>query len=374
MKYVYLFCIAFEYLHKKLIWKQYNKCKVTINLKTKKAVNTMDKKVTMQDIADKLGITKVSVSKALNNQQGISDNLREQIIKVSKQIGYTKIKHNSEKRIYNLAWISPKRFFLEDETFYTAIYYYINRKCIDRCYSISCFVINDKEELNQQIPQQLLTDNFDGIFIAGEFKKSYLEKLDMLSIAKIAIDFYLPGIEMDSVVIDNFYTSFELTNYLINKGHKKIGFVGNINQTSSVCDRYFGYCKALKLNKLPIRDDWHIVNNDEVLGTYTTDFKLPEELPTAFVCHCDKAAFTLMQGLELRKVNLVDNISVISFDNTSICNLITPKLTSVDIDRKQIALYSMDQMIYRIEHPQSLPRKIYLGSNLVERDSVYKVL
>ena len=182
-----------------------------------------------------------------------------------------------------------------------------------------------------------------------------------------------PILGIDSIVSDNFSTGQEVTAYLIQKGHQRIGFVGNIHNSSSICDRYFGYLKALRLNGLEVREDWHFANNDEVTGQYTLDFALPEDLPTAFVCHCDKAAFTLMQKLEGLGVRVPEDVSVISFDNTSICDLISPRLTSVDIARKQIALYSIDQMLYRIGHSQSLPRKIYLGCRLIERNSVLDI-
>ncbi|MDI6619093.1 MAG: LacI family DNA-binding transcriptional regulator [Clostridiales bacterium] len=330
----------------------------------------MDSKVTMQDIADMLDITKVSVSKAINNQPGISDNLREQILTTAKKMGYHKTNNREKSTSYNFAWICPKRFFLEDETFYTTIYYYINKRLMEKDHTISCFVINDKEESENKLPLQFSQESFDGIFIAGEFERSYLKKLEMIDCAKIAIDFYLPDMNIDSIVTDNFYTGFEATNYLIRKGHMKIGFVGNINNTSSICDRYFGYLKALMLNDLPVRNDWRIVNNDPVTGAYTLDFSLPKELPTSFVCHCDKAAFILMQKLHIEGYKVPEDVSVISFDNTSICELTIPKLTSIDINRKQIALQSIDQMLRRLEHTDSSPRKIYLGGHLVERDSI----
>ena len=85
-------------------------------------------KVTMQMIADKLGVTKVSVSKALNNQPGISDKLRTEINKAALELGYNK--HMIHKRASNnFAFVVPKRFFLENENFYTTIYYYLNKQC-----------------------------------------------------------------------------------------------------------------------------------------------------------------------------------------------------------------------------------------------------
>ncbi len=330
----------------------------------------LGEKVTMQDIADKLGVTKVSVSKAINNQPGISDKLREQILKTSKALGYIKTKHTSESANYNLALVCPKRFFLDDESFYTTIYYYINKRCTEKGFPVSCFVINEAEEVSGKLPAQLLTGHFDGIFISGELQLHFLEQLEKIDAAKIAIDFYRPELKIDSIVVDNFLTGLEVTNYLIQKGHKKIGFVGDIHGTSSICDRYFGYLKALSLNHLPIRQDWHIYNSDRLTGLYSSDFPLPDQLPTAFVCHCDKAALVLMQKLSTRGISVPQQVSILSFDNTNVCELLVPRLTSVDINRKQIAYSSIDKMLYRINHPDAAPQKIYLGSHLIERDSV----
>ncbi|HCS72287.1 MAG TPA: hypothetical protein DIW17_00230 [Clostridiales bacterium] len=330
----------------------------------------MSKKVTMQDIANIVGVSKVSVSKAMNNQPGISDKLREQILSVAENLGYAKAVNDNNKEDYQLAFICPKRFFLEDETFYTTIYYYLNKTCMEKGYTVTCFVISDYLETNCIIPTQLATVNFDGIFIAGELRDKYLSKIVKLKGEKIAIDFYKFGASMDSIIVDNYDTSFKVTRYLIDRGHKEIGFVGNISHTSSICDRYFGYAKAMRLNHLPIIDDWHIQDINSLTGEYTQNFRLPSKMPTAFVCHCDKAAFTLMQKLEKNGMKVPEQVSLISFDNTSICDLTTPKLTSVDIDRKQLALYSLNQMIYRLTHPSSSPHKLYLGSTLVERGSV----
>ena len=332
----------------------------------------MAKKVTLQDIADQIGVTKVSVSKAINNQPGIGESLREQILKTAKQMGYVKVQHTKERKDYKFALICAKRFFLEDETFYTTIYYYINKRCAEKEFALSWFVINDQEEVSGKLPMQLLTESFDGIFIAGEFQKNFLIILNTLCGAKVAIDFYKPDLNMDSVVVDNYYTGFTVANYLIRKGHRHIGFVGSIQDTSSICDRYFGYLKALMLHGLPVRQDWHITNNDYLTGRYSSVNPLPEDLPTAFICHCDKAALILSQQLRERGVRIPEDVSLISFDNTNICNLLSPKLTSVEIDRKQIAYCSVNQMLHRIQHPDAPPQKIYLGSKLIERESVWE--
>lgn len=326
----------------------------------------------MQDIADRLNITKVSVSKAYNNQPGISDELRERIFEVGRQIGYDKAPKRSDDVHYTFAYLCPKRFFLTDESFYTTIYYYINKFCTARNFDLQCFVINDSEEQSCEIPSQLQKNMVDGLFVGGELTNDYLQKLDKLSMQKVSIDFFHNDLNMDGIVIDNFNTSFEVTNYLIAQGHRSIGFVGNIYDTFSICDRYLGYTKSLLLHRLPLRDDWHLVNNN-FSGVYTTDFQLPEEMPSAFVCHCDKAAYTLIQRLEYCGFHVPERVSVISFDNTNLCNIITPKLTSVNTNLREVSERSVEQMLFKLKHPDMSRQKIYLPSELILRDSVRKL-
>lgn len=329
-----------------------------------------NKKVTMQNIADKLGITKVSVSKALNGQPGISNALRQKIISSSIQMGYTNTKLNKKTENYNFALLCPKRFFLEDENFYTTIYYYLNKKATSNGHTLTQFIINSEEETSNIIPSQLYNNNYDGIFLAGELRHEFLTKLTELQIPLVCIDFYTSDLDIDSIVTDNFYLGYQATSYLIEQGHKKIGFVGNIFQTSSVTDRYFGYYKALQLNNLEVVDDWHISNNDPVTGMYTLQFHLPKELPTAFVCHCDKAAYTLMDKLKLININVPNDVSLISFDNTDLCEYTAPKLTSMDISQKEIAYYSLNQMLFRVKNPDSMPQRLYTSNKLIIRDSI----
>ena len=83
----------------------------------------------MQQIADKLGISKVSVSKAINNQEGISQELRKKILSVAVEMGYMPKKKftTTDKQDYKLAFFTPKRYFFENENFYSQIFYYLNK-------------------------------------------------------------------------------------------------------------------------------------------------------------------------------------------------------------------------------------------------------
>ena len=67
----------------------------------------------------------------------------------------------------------------------------------------------------------------------------------------------------DCVLSDNTSGSYMLTEHLIATGRKSIGFVGSVQSTSSIMDRYLGYVKAMLRAGLPIRDDWRLEDRDD---------------------------------------------------------------------------------------------------------------
>lgn len=330
-------------------------------------------KVTMQNIADKLGITKVSVSKALNNQPGISDELKKKILEVANDLGYFNEKKNQSTKMDKFAFLVPKRFFLENENFYTTIYYYLNKECLQKNITLSLFVVNSEEEKNLSIPPMLNKENFDGLFLAGEIDEAYLHAVANINLPMVSIDFYKPHMQIDCIITDNFYISYSATIYLIENGHTKIGFIGNPKQTSSIMDRFFGYQKALSTYNLKYLEQWNITNNDPLTGYYFLDFELPSNLPTAFVCHCDMAAYFLLQKLQGAGLSVPDDVSLISFDNTEMSKFCNPPLTTIDINKREFATKGFEQMITRIQNPDLSPQRIYINTETIIRGSVKNI-
>ncbi|SHO49326.1 LacI family DNA-binding transcriptional regulator [Anaerocolumna xylanovorans] len=332
-----------------------------------------NKKVSMQTIADYLNISKVTVYKALNNQQYVSDDLKEKILRAAQELGYYKVSGKNLALNNNLAFVVPKRFFLENEGFYTSIFYYLNNFCHNDGLALTLYVINNSDESNCTLPATLNSGSCDGIFIAGEMTDDYIHGIGDLGLPVLLIDFYKPSFNYDCIIADNFFNGFTITNYLIEKGHTDIGFVGNPSQTSSISDRFYGYQKALAAHNLPYNPDWHLVNNNLTTGVYTLETPLPKTLPTAFVCHCDRAAYFLIQRINMEGLKVPADISVACFDNTNLAENSNPPLTTVDISTKTIAKNSYSQLRSRIKDNSLSKQRIYIPCNIVERSSVANI-
>lgn len=321
----------------------------------------------MQDIADQLGISKVSVFKALSGQKGVSEELRQRIFDVAQQLGYHK---GTAESSFHFAFVVSKHFFLETDAFYSEMYYYFNKQCIQRGHSTTLIIVNGPDEAKHVLPVQLEKSTFHGIAVAGEMTDSYLQLLSTLNLPMVLMDFESHVMDSHAILTDNFYWGFRTARYLISRGHKKIGFVGQPGATNSITDRYLGYRKALMAYQLPYQDEWLIVNNDLKSGLYRSNITLPQDMPTAFICHCDMAAHYLMGTLEMQNIRCPRDVSIISFDNTKLAESSQPGLTSVNIDTRAFAQQAQDTLIAILQGDKKAESRIYIPAGLVERQSV----
>lgn len=332
------------------------------------------KRVTMQDIADRLGITKVSVSKALNNQPGISTELRGKILQTAKEMNYSRSAGSAAApRKLNFTYVCPRRYFLDDEYFYTKIYYYINSYCTAHDHNCDCLVVSAQDEEEVLLPAQLTTRKYDGIFIGGEFSDGFLREIEALHSEVVAIDFYKADLDFNYVVVENYFAGQNAARYLYERGHRDIGFIGDFKRTSSLADRFFGFMKFLQLHDRNPRPETVFsvldIADSQPLGA----IELPDRMPTAFICHCDKAAFVLIQLLRDRGYAVPQDISLVSFDNTRLSEMTVPRLTTVDIDRKELSRLAIELILTRLDHPRGEKLFRSIKTKIIERDSVWTI-
>ena len=327
-------------------------------------------KVTMQRIATQLKISKVTVSKALNGRPGVSEATRGRIEGMARELGY-QLPNKPEASVKRrFGFLVPSRFFLETDKFYTKIFYHLTRHCEADGHTLSLRIVDGHEELVGSHP---FADRgtLDGIFVGGEFHEAYLAHV-IGGPPLVCLDFSKPRIVADAVVIDNFYASYVATEYLIQKGHRAIGFVGDPAYSENVADRYYGFLKALLEAHLSVPPEWRLDVNDAE-GIYFPDVQLPADPPTAWVCHCDLAAYQMLRVLQQRGWSVPGDVSLIGFDNTELSRKMEPPLTSVDINTKAIADEAYRRMVWRMVHRTEPAQRLVLSTRLAERASVRSV-
>lgn len=324
-------------------------------------------KVTLKTIADKLGVSTVAVHKALNDQKGVSNELRKKIKDYAKSVGYVQKNRINDLNNKKFLFFILQDFFLTpSEQFYSTIFYFLTSECTKKNSTLQVAFIENENTLSK-INATIHSFKPDGVFFAGEVGEEILKHFSRYHIPTVFIDYYSPIYVNNYIFVDNYQMSYMLTKHLIQNGHKNIGFIGDINATNSIADRYFGYLKALTEERLTINNNWHININIE-RNPDLVDLPLNKVNPTAYVCHCDSAAQRLYAMLAVNNQKVPEDVSVVSFDNTNLCDSLIPKLTSIGLNKEGVAKKAFLAMGEALKNKRI--SVIQLKSHLFERESV----
>ncbi len=329
----------------------------------------MVKKVTLADIAAKVGVSNVAVYKALSDKPGVSDELRIKIKALAEQMGY---KNNASAKAVNkiktgnIGVVVPEQYY-GYVTFYGQLY----KKVVEALYKYDYYGILElltvEDEKNGDLPKVLQDKKVDGLILLGQMNEEYIDiMVNQTKLPVFFLDTYHPLITFDTVISDGYHGTYMLTNYLIRQGHKKLGFVGSVDATNSIADRYWGYRRALRENQIAYEDSWEIPDRDEVGNTYEVIVKDIGDID-AFVCNCDFTAHVVIQNLEERGYHVPQDISVVGFDNFLPLGMDVNKITSYEVDMEHMADLCVKSLINKING-----KKYTEGVQVVTGEIIYK--
>ena len=317
------------------------------------------KSVSMQDIADELGVSKVTVSKALM-EQGLRSHrrgFRKQSLIWWMKSGHVLLPNMVNRKTKKVGIIMSDRFNSGDEgKFYMAMY----EKIISELQKASCtsmMISPNRHSLAGDLQTIKSSGIFDGLIFLGILDWEVKKQLDAVNLPKIYVDVYDETHKSDSVVTENIYSCYEITNYLIHQGHTEIGFVGTVGATTSITDRYLGYVRSMLENNITPQDVWNIPDRSQ--EGEAIPLELPKEMPTAFVCNCDETAFQLVKELTAKGYHIPEDISVAGFDNSIYAQVCSPPLTTVAVDIEEIGKLAARRMIKHMSNPAKKGREVY---------------
>ena len=328
----------------------------------------MAKPVRMADIAEKLDISVVSVSKALAGKPGVSEEMRARIVALAKQMGYegTKV-HGELAGTGNIGVLVSDRFFHEN-SFYTSLYRSLVLGSGNEGFTCMMEIVTLEAEQKGDIPALVAGRKVDGLIFMGNLSPAYLRRVGETGLPSLMLDFQLPGRASDCVVSDNLEGGYALTEYLLQQGRRRIGFVGSIRATSSIMDRYLGYQKALRLAGITPREEWLLEDRDED-GAFLP-ILLPQTLPDAFLCSCDEVAYNLVAALRQAGRQVPQDVAVCGYDDFRFAALCQPPLTSYRVNAEQMASAVVAWLARKIRHDDSPePMMRTVPGQLVIRES-----
>lgn len=338
----------------------------------------MAKAVKMADIAKVMGVSTVTVSKALSDQKGVSEELRVKIKEKAQEMGYKTAsaryrERSGSNRSYTFGVIVSDRFLAKYESFYWNLYQEVATAAVQKgCFTMLEVLKADDEE-RLVMPRLLGERRAEGLIIIGRLQETYMERLmEQVDIPFILLDFTDRNGIYDAVISNSYMGMYRMTNYLFDMGHREIGFVGNVFFTGSITDRFFGYLKSLAEHGVELKREWVLQDRNQQTGRSDVGFawKLPQKMPSAFVCNNDVAAAALVEHLQQQGYRVPQDISVVGYDNYQPPGLCDVRITTYEVDMSGMAEQTVQNLISKLSGESYKQGVTIVDGRIIYKESV----
>jgi LacI family transcriptional regulator len=342
------------------------------------------KRVTIQDVARELNLSRNTVSKALSNSSTVAYETRYLVIEKAYEMGYSKLspavlnqfkirdKLDNTKAIVVLA----RR---EISVFWNSIIMGISDELKKYGCKLQINFISEQDEKNLNISFEQQRD-IGGIIVLSVFSNEFISQIIKQNLAVVFLDCPKnPELIMNSgdIVLSEGKNSVKkITTDLISKGLSKIGFIGDITYCKTISDRYEGYSEALKSENIPF--------DAAITATYHTKHKFykTEEvkkaienfpyIPEAIVCANDDIAFDAIRCLKEKGLSVPEDVAVTGYDNVESLLQVEPFLTTVRVGNQRLGRRLVQQLFWRIENPTFPKEIVHIGVEVIFRKSSEK--
>jgi len=309
----------------------------------------MNKKVSLKDIAQKVGVSAALVSYVLNDKKTgrINKDVAQKIKEVAEQLHY-RTNHIARSLKTNKTFTIGLIVSNISNTFSSTLARIIEDEAYKNDYTVLFGSSDESIEKSLRLMEVLLNHRVDGLIIApseeSETQILYLQEND---IPFVLIDRYLPQVKTNYVAIDNYKSSHELVKHLIDNGNKRIGIVTFKSSLINLLERKRGYTSAMKEHKLAVKKSWikEVGNNNierDVQAAIDDLLSLPEPIEAIMFASNTLTACGL-KYINTLPLTVPDDLAIAAFDQSEASEIFYAPLTHI----KQ-PLEEMGQMATRI--------------------------
>lgn len=330
-----------------------------------------DREVTIFDVADLAGVSYTTVSRVINNKEHVSPEKRGRVLQAMAQLGYVT---NLQAR--SLAGGSSHVIGLLvnylGSGYAAEIMRGIDEALQENQYDLLLYSAHTHKTRESAYVAKLTRHLADGLLlILPQNAQSYLDALQQRHFPYVVIDYLSDEQNVPSVVATNYQGAYDATTYLLQLGHRRIGFITGDMKTGSARLRLAGHTSAL--NDHGIFADPQLIR--EGLFFQPQGYQCTHELlalpdpPTAIFASNDTMAFGVMEAARERGLRLPDDLSIIGFDDIPQASHVHPPLTTVRQPLRDMGRRAALLLLHSIAHPEAEIERIELPTELIVRNS-----
>ena len=333
--------------------------------------------VTLKDIAEKANVSVATVSLALNNSEKVNKKTLKKINAIAEQLKYTpnaRARALVKRSTQTIGLVIPE----VENPFFAELAQSIKNNIKQKGYNLILCSTEYKSEEELRYINLFKSGLVDGAIFAciGDMMKEHNEMIIELvknNTPVVFVDREINNYNLIPVIkTDLLKGAYKITEYLINNGHKDIGFIGQSEE------RVKGFKKAMYDNNFEINENFIYYNYLTIDGGYMVGEKIVKnkKLPTAIICLNDEMAMGLIQSLTSNNIRVPGDISIIGIDNIKMSKYYNPSLSTLNIPKREMGKKASDILMKKInnENLEKEEQLIVFPTNLIIRNSTRQIL
>lgn len=330
----------------------------------------------VDDIAKALGVSIATVSRALNDKPGVSNDLRERILAKAREMNYTPnltARGLATSQTYSIGFFVREKRHLPSakDPFYYEIQLGVEQAVAKTDYHLSVATLTDEVLARPQDFRFTRERRVDGIILAGpDIPSEFIMAVLRTHIPVVMVDNRLSQTPVNAVNCDDEGGAYHAARYLLSLGHTRIGIISGPERWPSNARRVSGYTRALaEAGITPC-----VVHADRTtIESGTQAFHdLYRQFPemSALCAVNDSMAIGAIRAAQAQGLHVPNDLSVVGFDDIEWASLHTPPLTTIRIPKPQIGKEAARRLLAVLDDPDLLPTEMIVPVNLIERESV----
>lgn len=329
--------------------------------------------MTAKEIAGILGVSQATISMVLNNKPGISNARREEVMAKLTELDCEHMLKRDNIRRLGFVVYKGQGDILSESPFFSYILEGVTIRAANCGYHLVIIHINRSMGHMKQ-SERILSSGCDGLIVfATEMFEEDLTTFKNLNLPYVLVDNYFVDENINTVCIDNRKGIYKALKYLNERGHRQIGYLQSKVCINSFHERFSTFLKVMDELNLPVNNEY-IFKVGYIEQQAYQDMKdmLDRKvgLPTALIADNDWLAFSTMRALREHGIRIPSDISIIGFDDRTICLHTDPQLTTIAVPRDIFGPKAVDLLVESIREPTKQSVTFLIGVELVERGSV----
>lgn len=318
------------------------------------------------DIAGAAGVSLATVSRVLNHPEKVKEATKNKVLRIIKEKGYkpnANARGLASRHSTTVAVVIPEL----SRASVAEMIQGIDDAAKKFGYTIRLFINRDQDN-EKDLWGEVIASSVDGIlFMNDEMTKETYKQIEYTPVPVVFVNSLSQKDTIGSVCVDYEECAYSITKEMINRGNKKIMFVGTEHKYALNEMKQKGYVRAMQENNLEpdvIYSSGDITKNEVFFSN-----ELQKRVPDVALVVRDSMAISLMNVANKQGINVPEKLQVIGFQNTRYALLSNPKLSCVAIPIYEMGNRAMSYLTELMRNEESKGQKILLPHNIVWRES-----